>query len=356
MAMQTGTLTLNDLRANRFQSIVDFGLDTINEVLQRDLVAHNEIVTSMVMDLCEITTDRQRIYGTSSDGFMEEADEFDRAVARKELGGSTVAFPLRQFNRALGWTRTYMLTMTPADFATSVIAHQTSHIRSVQRDIQRALFGNVNYVFRDQLVPPAADLTVRRLVNADGQPIPNGPNGEVFNPATHTHYDFLNAAAPTQAAALALIDDVIEHGHGGQLVLAINRAAEETVRGFARFTPYADPRLVLRSADSPGATLDISRIDNRAIGLLGAAEVWVKSWVPAGYVLCYDAAESNKPLCWREHPSTALRGLRVANRLDDYPLYADQMEAYFGAGVWTRTAAAVLYYAGGAVAYVPPVF
>ena len=149
---------------------------------------------------------------------------------------------------------------------------------------------------------------------------------------------------------------MIEHGHGGQLVLAINRAAEETVRGFARFTPYADPRLVLRSADSPGATLDISRIDNRAIGLLGAAEVWVKSWVPAGYLLCYDAAESNKPLCWREHPSTALRGLRVANRLDDYPLYADQMEAYFGAGVWTRTAAAVLYYAGGAGAYVVPTF
>jgi hypothetical protein len=35
MPMQTGTLTLNDLRANRFQSIVEFGLDTINEVLQR---------------------------------------------------------------------------------------------------------------------------------------------------------------------------------------------------------------------------------------------------------------------------------------------------------------------------------
>jgi hypothetical protein len=218
------------------------------------------------------------------------------------------------------------------------------------------LFGNANYVFRDQLVPPAADLTIRRLVNADSQPIPDGPNGEVFDGATHTHYDWLNSATLTQAACLALINDVIEHGHGNRLVLAINRASETAVRAFADFNPYLDPRLILRSADAPGATLDNSRIDNRAIGLLGAAEVHVKSWVPAAYALVYDAGEATKPLCWREHPNVALRGLRVANRLADYPLYADQMEAYFGAGAWNRTAAAVLYFANGANAYVVPTF
>jgi hypothetical protein len=102
------------------------------------------------------------------------------------------------------------------------------------------------------------------------------------------------------------------------------------VRGFARFVPYADPRITLLSADSPATKLNVEQFDNRGIGLLGAAVVHTKSWVPAGYMVCYAAGDDDKPLCWREHPSTALRGLRVANRLDDYPLYADQMEAYFG--------------------------
>lgn len=354
MPTNSGTHTLADLRSNRFQSVIDYGLDTINEVLQRDLDAHNTIVTEMVRDLCEIGTDRQRIYGTSADGDMNESDEFDRGVAVKQLGGSTCGFPLRSFTRAIAWTRTYMLQATPADIAETVLSVQKAHIRQVQRQIRRALLLNANTTFRDRLVSPIADLTVRALVNADSQPIPDGPNGETFNAATHTHYDFINSATLTEAGAIALIEDVLEHGHGSRLILGINRAAETSVRAFAEFEAYQDPRLVLRSADAPGTALDITRIDNRPIGLLRAAEVWVKSWVPSGYAVVYDAGEATKPLFFRQHPIAALQGLRVANRLEQYPLYADQMEAYFGVGVWNRTAAACLYYAGGAGAYVNP--
>lgn len=349
-----GTLTLADLRANRFQSVVAYGIDTISEILNNDLAAHNQIVADLVGDLCEMTTDRQRIYGSSSDGEMLEADEFDRGVAQKNTGGSTVAFPLRKFTRAVGWTRDSMLSMTPADFADSVIAVQKAHLRATQREIRRAIFTATNTTFRDRFVVPLADLAVKAFVNADSAAIPDGPNGETFNAATHTHYDFIDSTVLTEVGCLALIEDVVEHGHGAMVKLAINRAAESAVRGFTDFEPYADPRLVLRTADAPGETLDITRVDNRAIGLLGAAEVWVKSWVPSGYAFAYDAGEAIKPLCFREHPTAELRGLRVANRLDAYPLYADQMEAYFGVGVWNRTAGAVLYYADGAVAYVTP--
>jgi hypothetical protein len=355
MSSIDGTLTLADLQANRFQTVFGaYDANTIIQVLQRDLDAHNVVVRSLVTELCEISTDRQRIYGTSADGEMNEADEFDRGVAYKNTGGSTVAFPLRKFTRAIGWTRDYMMMMTPADLAESFLGVQRAHVRQVQRQIQRAIFNNANYTFREQFMTPLADLAVKALVNADGAPIPDGPNNETFDGSTHTHYDFLNAAAPTQAAALALINDVVEHGHGNAVKLAIPRAAEDTVRSFANFTPYLDPRLTLRSADAPGVTVDISRIDNRAIGLLGAAEVWVKSWVPSGYLVVYDAGEATKPLVFRQHQAGGLQGLRIAARLDDYPLYADQMESYFGIGVWNRTAAAVLYYNAGAVAYVAP--
>lgn len=354
MPSQAGTLTLQDLKAERFKSIVEYGEDTIVEVLQRDLAAHNAIVQMMVAELCAVSSDRQRVYGTSADGEMVEADEFDRGVAVKNVGGSAVAFPLHKFMRNVGWTNEYMLSMTPADLAESVLGVQSGHVRAIERRIRRALFTPTNYTFRDSLVVPTADLAVKALVNADSAPIPNGPSGEVFNAATHTHYSFFDGAAPTQAAALTLIDNVVEHGHGSRVVLGISRSAEQTVRAFAQFVAYADPRVVLRNTDAPGTALDISRIDNRAIGILGAAEVWVKSWIPAGYALVYDAGEMTKPLIYREHPIIALRGLRVAARIANYPLYADVMEAYFGVGVWNRTGAAALYYAAAADAYVAP--
>lgn len=352
--MPTGTLTIADLQSNRFQSAAEFGLSTINEVLTADLAAYNRVVDEMVMDLAVPSTDRQRIYGASADGEMYEADEFDRGVSAKAASGTTVGFPLRKFVKDIGWTRDFFLQATPADIAEANLAVQAQHTRAVRRGIQNAVFGGVNTTVRDRFVSPQIDLAVKAFVNADSAAIPNGPNGETFTAASHTHYDYIDSTTPTQAGLLATIADVVEHGHGGMIKLNINRAAEETVRAMANFTPYADPRMVYNTSDIPGTRLDISRIDNRPIGLLGAAEVWVRSWVPSGYAFAYDAGTDLKPLVYRQHPVGSLRGLRIAARLEDYPLYADQMESYFGFGVWNRTNGAVLYWASGAVAYVAP--
>lgn len=356
--MPSGTLTLADLRANRFQSVAAFGLDTINEILQRDLDVYNQITTEMMMELCDVTPDRQRIYGTSADtDLFQEADEFDRGVARKPpQTGVTCGFPLRKYNPALGWTRDYFYSATPADLAEAVLNIQQADTRTMLRDVRRALFGGTNVTFRDRFEAPYIDLTVRALVNADSASIPNGPNAETFDGSTHTHYDFLNATAPTAVALQAQIDDVVEHGHGEGVRIYINRAAESAVRQLTGFSPYTDPRIIYRNSDTPGQTLDITRLDNRAIGIFGAAEVWVKPWVPAGYTFCFAAGSPEKPLVMRQPRATELQGLRVAARLEDYPLYADQMEHYFGFGVWNRTNGHVLYYASGAVAYVAPTF
>ena len=355
--MPSGTMTIADLQANRFQSAVEFGLTTIQDVLQADLDAYNRVQMELDADLVATTTDRQRIYGASSDGEMYEADEFDRGVAVKTAGGTTVGFPLRKFTKAIGWTRDFMLMSTPADLAEAMLNVQAMEYRARRREIQRAIFGGTNSTFRDRFVAPQIDLSVKALVNADSASIPNGPNGETFTASTHTHYDFLDGASPTAAALTSLIEDVVEHGHGGQIRININRAAETAVRALTGFSPYTDPRLTLGTqANQPGARLDLSRLDNRAIGLFGAAEVWVRSWVPAGYVFAYDAAGDAKPLVRRDHPVAALNGLRIAARLEDYPLYADQMESYFGYGVWTRTNGAVLFYQASASAYVAPTF
>jgi hypothetical protein len=355
--MATGTHTINDLQSITSTTATDYGLDAIQQVLQTDLANYNRVVDDMLADLAAPSTDRERIYGASVEGEMLESDEYDRGVAVKAGAGSNVGFPLKKFVKDVGWTRDYMLQSTPAQIANTVLAIQGMHTRAIRRELQRAIFGATNYTFTDRFVAPNINLSVKRLVNADSASIPNGPNGETFTASTHTHYDFLDGASPTAASLTALINDVVEHGHGGRVILNINRAAEAAVRLLTGFYPFyeagIDPGITTARANG---TLETERLDNRAIGRFDGAEVWTRSWVPAGYVFVYDAGTELKPLVYRQHPVAGIRGLRVVAQLDDYPLYAQVMDSYFGFGVWNRTNGAVLYYAGSASAYVEPTF
>lgn len=342
--MTTGTHDISTLLATRFQSAASFGLDTIQQVLAADVAAHNAIVQEMVGGMCEVTSDRQRRYGTSSSGEMVEVDEYGRAQTQVDRPGATVGFPLRLFQYNLGWTAKWFETHTPADMATAVQAAQKAHLRRVQTEIKRAVYLSANYTFNDFLVD-RVDLAVKRFVNADSAGIPDGPNGENFDGSSHTHYDAINGL--TADATKAIINDVIEHGHGNSVKLAISRTDETTVRGLSGFTAYPDPRIIYRASDTPGTTLDISRLDNRAIGILGGAEVWVKPWAIANYLFAWDDGDPNKPLAFRQREQQTLQGLRIASTLDTHPLYAQYMEAEFGVGVWTRTNGAVLYFGAG---------
>ncbi len=342
--MTTGTHDISTLLATRYQSAADFGQDKIAAVLAADVAAHNAIMMEMVSDICEVTTDRQRRYGTSISGEMVEVDEYGRAQPQVAKPGATVGFPLRLNQFAIGWTEKWMQTHTPADMAIATQNAQKAHMRAVVRDIKRALYGATNYTFYDHLVDNV-ELAVKRLVNADSANIPDGPNGETFDGSTHTHY---NANATLTAAALqANVEDVIEHGHGSMVRLAIARADETAVRALSGFTAYPDPRIIYRATDTPGQTVDISRLDNRAIGIFNGAEVWVKPWAIANYHFAWDAGATDKPLAFRQRESAALQGLRIAATLNTYPLVAQYMEVEYGIGVWTRTNGAILYSASG---------
>lgn len=344
MPTVTGTFDISTLLAARYQSVADYGLDTIQRVLQDDIDAHNTIVQEMMGDLVEFTTDRQRIYGTSVDGDMQEVDEFGKAVTQQNKPGATVGFPLRLFQFNVGWTEKWMQTKTPADMATMVQAAEKAHLREIQRQIKKAMFLSTNYTFVDHLVDNVS-LAVKRFVNADSANIPDGPNGETYDGSTHTHYDAHNGWAADDLTTS--INDVIEHGHGNRVLCAINKADEATVRALTGFTAYVDPRIVYHTTDTPGNTLDISRLDNRAIGIFAGAEVWVKPWALDDYPFTWDAGDPNKPLCYRQRTSISLQGLRIAAENGDYPLFARYLEAEFGIGVWTRTNGAVKYMASG---------
>lgn len=349
MPTNTGTYDITSLQTVTDQTAAEFGLDTIQRVLEEDLAAWNQMVTEQVSELAEVTTDRQRAYGSSVGGEMQEVDEYGKAPTQKAEAGDTVGFPLRLFQFNLGWTAKYLQVATPAKLAIQTISAQDAHWRRIQKEIKRAIYGSANYTFRDHLIDNVT-LNIKRFVNADGAKIPNGPNGEVFDGAVETHYLANNGWDAT--VLTNAINDVIEHGHGGEVKLAINKADETAVRALTGFVPYPDPRLVYRASDTPGQTLDISRLDNRAIGIFAGAEVWVKSWILDNYPFIWDLADPDKPLAFRQRTQETLQGLRLAAENDDYPLYVQFMESEFGAGVWTRTNGLILYVGG--VSYVVP--
>lgn len=348
--MSTGVHSLSDLLAYKNTTVVDFGLERIAEIVQNEINAHNLLVEQMITELAEPTTERGGTSGASIEGQMVRVDEYARVPTQRGLKPANVAFPLEKFQFALGWTNDFFITRTPADLAIMTQRATRADLLNLQKEIKRALFLSGNYTFID-VFKDGASLNVKRLVNADGDVIPAGPNGESFDGATHTHYD---ATATFTATNLeALINDVVEHGHGEGLRVYINKAQEGTVRAFTGFTAYLDARIVgATNANQAVGRLDTTRVDNRAIGLFNGAEVWVKPWIPTGYVFAFAAGDNRKPLRFRQMEEPALRGLRLAAELNTHPLYARYMERYFGLGVWTRTNGAVLYTAGAA--YVDP--
>lgn len=339
MTPRTGTLVLADLLENRFQTAQQFGLEAIEDVLRRDLEAHNDLVEEMLAELVAVSTDRQRVSGTSIDADLLEADEFSRVPTQRVIPGQTVGFPLRKFQYAVGWTRAFMKKRTPRDIAIQVVAAERAHIRRLRYEIQRAVFVPTNYDFVDRH-DSGLTLAVKALINADSSSIPAGPFGEAFDGTTHTHYD--GSATLTQSAVEALVNDVVEHGYSGQVRVCFNKANEAAVRALSGFVGYVDPRLSLTEGD-PTERATITRTDNRAIGLIAGAEVWIKPWVPANYAFAYDAGTEQKPLVLRngsDEPDG--RGLHIEAQLETFPMYAQYLEAMFGFGVWNRLNGAVL--------------
>lgn len=351
--MAYGTLSLHDtLAVANNATVAAFGEDKAFQAISDYLAAHNEIMREQMSTLVEITTDRQRKAGGNSTMQMEDVDEFGRVDAQKVGAGENLGFPLRMYAIALQWTRKYFLTATTAELAAQVEAARTADVLNVQKRIKQALFLSTNYTFTDRLTDEI-DLAVKRLANADSFSIPIGPNGESFTASSHTHY---LARVGTLAASdiTAVITTVAEHYNSGQVMLYINQAQEAAVRGFtSNFTPYIDARIVVGSGSTVAAgNLDQTNVYNRAIGIFDQAEVQVKPWVPANYMLAWHTG-SRKPLAWRERsPGSSGFGLDYDN--EQYPLRAQQMGREFGVGVQNRVGAAVLY--TGGTSYVDPTF
>ena len=209
--------------------------------------------------------------------------------------------------------------------------------------LRRVLFTNTNTASYLDRLQTKLTYTLRALLNADGQPIPMSPNGTTFDGSTHTHY--LASATYTAAALQALIDTVVEHGVDGKIVVYIAKADETTVRNLAGFSPYLDARVTVIGASQVGnQSLDVANPDNRAIGVFGGAEVWVKPYIPQYYAACLDLGGARKPLAVRARNGSLTTGsgsFRLINEHGHEPLHAQHLGREFGIAAFAREKAAV---------------
>lgn len=341
-------------------TVAKYGEMEIYTQLQKDLDAQNAIEREMVGDFVEITTDRLRRYGDTASMSMDEVDEGGRAETQKISAGSDVAFPLRAFEISVGWTRLAFERMDVATLNAQFTAARKAHTQRLIREVKRAVFKPTNATFVDRRVD-SISLGVKALANADSASIPLGPNGETFTASSHTHYLYTASTSIAAADLTALVLTVAEHYALGRVRIYINAAQETAVRaltGFVVATPSDLGGYTIRPATSAlsiQGPADVFNLGDRLIGFYGNtyAEVWVKPWIPAGYLLAY-VQGAPKPLALREY-QTGSFGLRIMANDENYPLRAETLSSEFGCGVFNRVGAAALFIdAGAAGSYVAP--
>jgi hypothetical protein len=339
--MGFGTNTSFDTLAfARNTTVAKFGEDRAFDAIEVAFEAHNEQMQDMLNDLAESSTDQLRAYGGPDNMTMEELDEFGTPDAQKISAGQNVGFPCKFYGIGLQWTKQYFQGAMASELAAQATAAMDADIKMIKRDMARAFFYPTNYSFIDRLAPKKLTLPVKSLVNADSMAIPPAPDGSTFNGASHTHY--LGTSSFAAADLTAGVNTVNEHFLAGAITININIAQEAAVRGFTGFTPRLSASIIGSiSSNQAAGNLDVYNVTNRCIGDFNGVEVWVKSWVPSGYVLFLHSGTGDKVLVRR-----TLEGdtgdLQLLFDLDEYPLRSKAMGRKFVFGVWNRLGAAVL--------------
>lgn len=348
-----GTMTtLDTLREITAQNVLEFGEDRILEAVRRELDIQNQIADEITAAFAEDTTDNAvRGYGAPQHMEMIDLDEQGTPTVQKVVpSGQNIGFPLRNAGAALQWTRSAFEMMTPAELAEQVDAATLADTNRILRDIKRALYIATNYSFTDKWEKGLL-LPVKRLVNADGDNIPVGPDGTVFNGATHTHY--LATASLVAGDVVALYSTVIEHYNTGSIRIYINKAQEAAIRAMtSNFVALPPPNIQQASTITYGlgGTLDTLNPNNRLIGYFDGNEVWVKPWCIAGYILAINPGV-RRPLV-RRKPKLGTGNFEMVYQDDAHALRAEAFRRRIGFGVRERTNGAVLYTGGGT--YVSP--
>ena len=345
------TLSILDVDGYGDIRVKDYGVDRAWEQFDVFRAEHNKITASMFDHLLQgVTEDRLRRFGDVDTLTMERVEmEYGApSVKAASMQPYEVGLPIFKLGVNQQWTKDAISLMSVGQFNKQLVAVLTADIRAMRTELGKALFRNTNYEFRDRYSSDGRILPVRALVNADTLPIPVGPMATTFDGSTHSHYG--TAAAVNDASVKALVNNVMEHTTTGVPVIEVNIAQEAEMRALTGFTAAQDPRLMLGvNITHIQDKLDLWNQNDRFIGIIDSgAEVWVRPYIPANYLLCYvRGGELEKPLTQRRHMLHS-SDLEVKESMTLHPsLQAREISRVTGFGVTGRTSAAILQKTGG---------
>lgn len=345
MTKSIGIYSLEDLLAQEHVPASEFGLDAIAAAIQARLDYLNGEVANQMTWLAEQSADTRRVWGTSENFVMKEVDEYGFARTQQPTSGVEVGFPLRKFSVSTGWTRDYILRATPADLAKKSLGIMAAYQTMLRNEVRYAVFNNDNYTFTDFL-GDGTDLSVKAFLNADSALIPDSPDGDTFDGATHNHYVGTSGASLAYTDIDTLIANVVEHGNMRDVSLIINEADVSTLQGLTSTKFVALSLAVLVPSANADSTVLRSNVNedpsNKLVGYWAGYPVYTRSWVPDNYVVAAAVGAGQKPLVHRVEKIASLRGLRMVYEFDANPITSQSWEAYEGFGAWNRAALAVL--------------
>lgn len=358
----TGLNTLDTLKVAKGMPI-DYDRDELSTQIAMLLEAHNHLTAEQLSLFCQFSPERLVRIGATDSVTFGEIDPAGIPTAKKVyVVGSDQGWPLRRFGVGTQWNQEYWTQKDMRQFANQMEAILTADKKLLSSRIRRAFFypTSTNFVdkFKDQMTLP-----VKPLINGDGASIPPNAYGTTFNNAAHTHYMYPGSgngdtvtdagnvgwatSTPTQKGQNldAILANLREHYVDGRFVLFCNVAqavaftyansSSNQIPGFQRYEYIYNTSGTYRDHISQSfGTYNPTDTFNRAIGMYDGVEVWVKPWVPANYLMCFNI-DAPKPLQVRVNdtgglPGTTVSGsnsiaggdLRMVFEYQPYPLYA----------------------------------
>lgn len=349
---------------NRGDTAASYGFDNILRDLADDMNLWNLWLADMMGDVANPVFVQMQARGLKTNGYFQELDEYGRPMPQKGKLGGNVAFPIRRYADAIGFTELFLAKASLGEVESKYNAARKRHALTLWREMQRAMFTfDSNKTFNDKLSTPVVSLSVKGFLNADGDVIADsrdftGSTPE-FTAASHDHYLGITGSAVSSGEIDNLVSLVTEHDIG-MTRLYISQSDYSTISALSGFKAGFDAGLLLPG----GATtqtlaarpVDYRNLDYRWVGYWqnSACEIWVHPLSLQNYVLCLGIGESENALGFRQFDVPSLQGLRLIGEEREYPLRNVFMEHYFGFGVQNREAGAILDINTGSGTYTAP--
>lgn len=339
---------------------------SLNEIwaeFNRILAEWNSPRTDLISLLTNKITNPTEMVPIPAKGSFEEASEYG---VPKALGGAdffSMGYPFKWYDLAVRFTWGYLAEATSAQIDSVMNQALEADNQLVFSLVMKALFSSENRIANIQGNP----FNVYALYNGDDGVTPPEYRNYTFD-NTHNHYLMSGADTVDSQDLDDLLETIAHHGHGSEngatLALLVSAQEMKVIRQFRvangdafDFIPSVTGGAVIIEGTILGGSVPPSGFKGQKVqGSYNGILIIENDYIPAGYMFMWSSGGSNSqsnPLGIREHANSALRGLKLINGREDYPLINSYYRRGLGVAVRQRGAAAVMKI-GSTGTYEPP--